>query len=142
MSKSDKKVLQKFLFANQSINVVTDRAFRTAYSPPFDVSTSFSASLTEQSHLESTDINKIFHASKHSPELLIPEIPPTFGDFSNVADFTEMQNRVADAISGFEALPAETRAFFEHKPANLVEFMNDPANVQDAIDMGLIEVVT
>ena len=140
MSKSDKKVLQKFLFANQSINVVTDRAFRTAYSPPLDVSTSFSASLTEQSHLESTDINKIFHASKHSPELLIPESPPTFGDFSNVADFTEMQNRVADAISGFEALPAETRAFFEHKPANLVEFMNDPANVQDAIDMGLIEL--
>ena len=44
------------------------------------------------------------------------------------------------SISGFEALPAETRAFFDHKPANLVEFMNDPDNVQDAINMGLIEL--
>ena len=61
-------------------------------------------------------------------------------DFSDVSDFTEMQNRVADAISGFEKLPSETRAFFEHKPENLVEFMNNPDNAQDAIDMGLIEL--
>ena len=146
MSKSKSKIevkteiQPKGLFANQPIHVVSDRTFRSAYSPQLVVTTSCSSSKTEQSHLESTDINKIFHASNHSPEILIPDAPPTFGDFSNVADFTEMQNRVADAISGFEALPAETRAFFDHKPANLVEFMNDPDNAQDAINMGLIEL--
>ena len=144
MSKSDIKDLPKDLnegsFANQQVHLVTDRAFRSAYSPALVVTTTCSVSQTEQSHLDETDINKIFHASNHSPDLLIPENPPTFGDFSDVSDFTEMQNRVADAISGFEKLPSETRAFFEHKPENLVEFMNNPDNAQDAIDMGLIEL--
>ena len=142
MSKSDTKteVLEKVVFSGHATNVVTDRSFRSAYSPALVVCDTFPNSVTEQSHLESTDINKIFHESNHSPEILIPESPPTFGDFSSVADFTEMQNRVADAISGFEKLPSETRAFFDHNPANLVEFMNNPDNAQDAIDMGLIEL--
>ena len=122
-------------FACQPIYKTDLISFRNAYSPQKVVTTTCSHSDTEESHKDSCDINKIFHASNHSPELLIPESPPTFGDFSNGADFTEMQNRVADAISGFENLPSETREFFEHKPANLVEFMNDPENAQDAINM-------
>ena len=139
-TKIETKIKTKNKFANQPINKVDLISFRNAYSPQKVVTTDCSSSITEQSHKDSCDINKIFHASNHSPELLIPESPPTFGDFSNVADFTEMQNRVADAISGFENLPSETRAFFENKPANLVEFMNDPENAQDAINMGLIEL--
>ena len=140
MSKNKTKTKIKDVFANQSIHVVSDPTFRSAYSPQLKVTTSCSSSKTEQSHLDSTDINKIFHDSNHSPELLIPDSPPTFGDFSDVADFVEMQNRVAEAVSGFEALPSETRAFFDHKPENLVEFMNDPDNVEDAVNMGLIEL--
>ena len=134
------ETILKDKFACQPIYKTDLISFRNAYSPQKVVTTTCSSSETEQSHKDSCDINKIFHASNHSPELLIPENPPTFGDFSNGSDFTEMQNRVADAVSGFENLPSETREFFDHKPANLVEFMNDPHNAQDAINMGLIEL--
>ena len=73
MSKNKTKTEIKDVFANQSISVVTDRSFRSAYSPQLKVTTSCSSSKTEQSHLDSTDINKIFHDSNHSPELLIPD---------------------------------------------------------------------
>jgi hypothetical protein len=39
----------------------------------------------------------------------------------------------------FEDLPAEVRFRFDNKPAELLKFMSDPANADEAIDLGLFE---
>ena len=48
MSKNKTKTKIKDVFANQSIHVVSDRIFRSAYSPQLEVTTSCSSSITEQ----------------------------------------------------------------------------------------------
>jgi hypothetical protein len=44
-------------------------------------------------------------------------------DLSEYPDFETMQNRVAEAHSLFEDLPAEVRFKFDNKPAELLKFM-------------------
>jgi hypothetical protein len=39
----------------------------------------------------------------------------------------------------FEDLPAEVRFKFDNKPAELLKFMSDPANADEAIDLGLFK---
>jgi hypothetical protein len=45
--------------------------------------------------------------------------PPQYLDLSEYPDFETMQNRVAEAHSLFEDLPAEVRFKFDNKPAEI-----------------------
>ena len=99
----------------------------------------FPDGLTEQHHAESCDINVIVARSMLDPESLAPEQPPQYLDLSEYPDFETMQNRVAEAHSLFEDLPAEVRFKFDNKPAELLKFMSDPANANEAIDLGLFK---
>lgn len=53
------------------------------------------------------------------------------------ADFTEAQNLVAGAKSMFHSLPSHIRTKFDNNPAEFLKFMENPANAQEAIEMGL-----
>lgn len=52
-------------------------------------------------------------------------------------DFQEAQFMMARAKSMFEAMPSGIRARFKNNPAAFMEFMNNPANTQEIINMGL-----
>lgn len=93
---------------------------------------------TEQAHKDQTDINKII--DRFDKEGLIKGVQKfegKFGDFTGI-DFKTMQDQVAGAKSQFEALPSEIRARFENQPYKLLEFMDDPNNREEAIELGLI----
>jgi len=60
-----------------------------------------------------------------------------FGDFTGI-DFIGMQNTVARATEGFMALPARIRARFHNSAQNLIEFLEDKENIDEAIKLGLI----
>ena len=63
---------------------------------------------------------------------------PTYGDFSNSLDFHQAQNRLIQARKDFMSLPSGVRKEFDNDPGQLVEFINDPENLQEAQDMGLL----
>jgi len=60
-----------------------------------------------------------------------------FGDFTGI-DFLAMQNTVAKAQEAFMALPARLRARFQNSAQNLIEFIEDKNNFDEAIKLGLI----
>lgn len=96
-------------------------------------------SLTEQEHLAETDINYIadkFLKTGHAPQVVNM---PTYGDFSGIADFQSAMNIITRAKQEFMDLPAKIRTRFSNDPAELIKFLDDPQNRDEAEKLGLVE---
>ena len=115
--------------------------FKTLYKPhqPRKYSTTITEeSLTQQQFKAECDVNNILakykktgmitHLSKHKGE---------FGDFSNVEDYQTSLARLDQAHQSFQMLPAELRAKFHNDPKNLIAFLSDSSNDEEAIKYGL-----
>ena len=63
---------------------------------------------------------------------------PQFGDFSNVSDYQSACNAMIEAQTSFAELPAEVRSRFRNNPAELISFIEDSKNKDEAIKLGLI----
>lgn len=93
---------------------------------------------THQEFKDDCDINLII--AKAEAGIPIDHIslnPPMYGDFSNVDDFLEQKIRIKQANDAFTALPAWIRAKFNHDPSELLGFLMDSANDDEAIELGL-----
>lgn len=96
-------------------------------------------SLTKQSFKDECDVNKLLkryvktgalsHFAKHG------------GEYMNVTpvDFQEAMNTVITAQALFDDLPAEIRGRFQNDPAQFLGFVQDPANADELLEMGLRE---
>lgn len=96
-------------------------------------------SQVEQSHAGAVNINTIvkkYHDTGHLPDL---EKEGVFGDFSNSPDFHAAQNMVIEAKSKFQELPARIRERFANDPGRLLDFVGDPANLEEGIELGLMQ---
>ena len=62
---------------------------------------------------------------------------PLFGDFSEVADFTSAQTLIAQANAEFEQLPSDVREKFGNNVSDLMDFLDDENNIDEAIALGL-----
>ncbi|UDN67544.1 internal scaffolding protein [robinz microvirus RP_41] len=95
-------------------------------------------SLCVQSQAEDADINVIidrFGLTGQIPtNLRVPE-SQDFGDY--VFDFASAQRVLIEGANEFMKLPAKIRSYFDHDPATFMNFMQDPANADELIDMGL-----
>lgn len=98
-----------------------------------------SEGLTLQSFAEEVDINTIvarFGLTGHLPE----EVQvPVSGDFTDVVDFQTAMNAVRKAEEGFMELPPNIRARFGHDPQQLMDFVEDGRNYDEALRMGLLK---
>ena len=65
--------------------------------------------------------------------------PPMYGDFSDVKDFHEAQSVVLDANQKFSSLPSHVRFRFSNNPELLLNFLQDPSNLDEAIKLGLVD---
>lgn len=95
-------------------------------------------SRTEQEHLAESDINYIAHTfmkTGHAPQVLRL---PTAGDFSGIFDFQTAMNTIKQAKDEFMSLPAKIRTRFGNDPAQLLEFVQDDNNRDEAIKLGFI----
>jgi phage internal scaffolding protein len=63
---------------------------------------------------------------------------PSFGDFSGDFDYQKSQNAIISAQNAFDALPAALRKRFDNNPAELLAFIADEKNKDEAIKLGLI----
>lgn len=95
-------------------------------------------SLTEQEHVEEADINYIAERFMRTGEMKQVLHLPTPGDFQGIFDFQTAMNTVAAAKLEFMKLPAKIRTRFENDPAQLLEFVNDKDNLDEAIRIGLV----
>lgn len=62
---------------------------------------------------------------------------PMFGDFASVPDFVESQNIIAKSKELFDAMPLKIRQRFNFNPVELLEFVNNPDNKDEAIKLGI-----
>jgi len=96
-------------------------------------------SMTEQKHRKACNINTIMAKARRGQAVPIAQGEPRYGDFSNVGDFHSARNAVIEAQDMFMELPAAVRRRFENDPAELIGFLEDPANLNEAIELGLVE---
>lgn len=96
-------------------------------------------SRTEQQHVAEADINYIANRFMSTGEL--PQVleMPLNNDFNVAPDFQTAMNLIAKAKQEFMELPAKLRTRFNHDPGQLIAFMEDPENRDEAIKLGFIE---
>lgn len=93
----------------------------------------------QQQFKDECDINNILRQFNITG--LLPEAPlsPRYGDFTGISDYHTALNAVIAAEDGFMALPADIRARFQNDPENLINFLNDASNKDEAIKLGLVD---
>lgn len=96
-------------------------------------------SLTQQAHADDCDINTIVRRFGLTGELPQSLNMPAYGDFTGVVDYHSALELVRHAESEFMQLPAELRVRFAHDPAQLMRFLDDERNRDEAVKLGLIK---
>lgn len=99
-------------------------------------------SKTIQGPTHDADINVIAKAFGLNARNMVipPEVfdPANYMDMSEAPDLQTALNLVRDAQEQFAKLPAELRAMFNHDPVALWDFVQNPANGQKAVELGLL----
>lgn len=100
-------------------------------------------SLTQQNFRNDSDINNIVGRHLRGVGRTLANIgaggtrQPIFGDFSSI-DYQSMLNAVTDIQNHFDRLPGRIRNRFRNDPYQLIRWVEDPANLKDAVKMGLV----
>lgn len=114
--------------------------FATAYGTKFKPkSIEYPPTLTKQSMKDECDINRII--SKYSKIGVIEHInrnQASFGDVTDL-DFQQSLHLVQSAQDAFDELPSQIRQRFNNDPSQLLAFLQDKNNLEEAISLGLVE---
>lgn len=96
------------------------------------------ASMTKQSFKDECDINVLMARYERTGVLdWVNEHEPQFADVSNAVDFQAALNTVIVAQDLFDSMPGDLRKRFANDPVEFLKFMDDPANVDESIKLGL-----
>lgn len=109
---------------------------------PVGLDCSADAGRTKQSFAEESNINSIMAKFHITGVLVDPKITSDrqafFGDVSGIGDYQAMKNKVLESEVHFGNLPSAIRTRFGNKPNELVKFLEDPANKEEAIKLGIV----
>lgn len=95
-------------------------------------------SRTKQSFKDECDINKIMKKFERTGMVAhLSKYQGSYADVSGGVDYHTALNTVAAAKEMFLTLPAKVRARFEHDPGAFLDFVGDPANEKEMVEMGL-----
>jgi len=93
---------------------------------------------TRQSFKEECDINNILARYQTSGILdFAQKHEPQYADVSAI-DYQESMLKVAQAKSMFNDMPSSLRARFKNDPAQMLDFLQNPANRAEAETLGLV----
>jgi phage internal scaffolding protein len=112
--------------------------FRTAYMSQLRVSFETTGdSRTKQNFKNECDVNNIL--KNYNKTGVMPENfnPGEYRDLDGT-DYQEYMQTVASANSMFEELPSALRKRFKNDPAQLLSFVHDDKNVDEAHKLGLL----
>lgn len=94
-------------------------------------------SKVEQSHRDMCNINQIMKKVNRTGLFPARQDVPTYGDFTGATDFQDAIDRIQKAEDDFLALPSGVRKRFENDPGKLIDFLENPENEAEAVQMGL-----
>lgn len=97
-------------------------------------------SKTKVSEAKRCDINTILE--RHRKTGMVEHVNRRqgfYGDVSGVSDYLTALNRVKIANEAFNSLSARIRDRFKNDPAELLAFLGDESNREEAIALGIIE---
>jgi phage internal scaffolding protein len=122
---------------------MTDVIFNSAYSSRKRVSLDTGKeSMTQQNFKKECDINNIMR--KYQKTGLVDHVAKYQGDYSdvsNVPTYHEALGIIQSAHTAFDSLPSNIRKKFENDPGKFLAFVDDPANVDEMREMGLLNPV-
>lgn len=126
---------------------VKKQTFSTAYSPSKKCQISFvdedgnqQSSLVEQHHKDLCDVYNIL--SRYDKTGIITHVnnaKAMYGDFTEINEYREALNLVQNAQSSFDEMPSNIRERFRNNPGLFMEFITNPANLEEAVELGLAE---
>lgn len=102
-------------------------------------------SRTRQEFKDECDLQKIirrFSSTDEGMQALANAqgfISGRFEDVSSVPDYQTACNLKMRADAIFEALPAALRKRFDHDPGKFLDFVDDPANIEELKSLGLVK---
>ena len=94
--------------------------------------------LAQQNFKDECDINHIVRQFGLTGELPGKPLSPQYGDFTGVLDYHSAVNAVLAVQDDFMELPAQLRSRFSNDPAELIDFLSNEENREEAIKLGLI----
>lgn len=94
---------------------------------------------TQQHFTDECNINILVDRWIKAGEAPFPPANQQYADFTNVSDFLTAQIQIKTAEAAFMALPTKVRSRFDNDPAELLAFALDPANIDEAIQLGLAD---
>lgn len=113
--------------------------FYSKYEPAPQVKTKFKKpSKADESQKAACDINNIM--KKYLKTGVVDHIAkslPVFGDVSAFGDFQQSMEQIHRAEQLFGELPARARERFNNNPAEFLDFMGNPENIEEAVKLGL-----
>lgn len=134
------KILTRY--SDKKDRVVVSRDFTIKRNEKKEVINPEVLSRTKQSERENSDINNIVARAKSNGGIFTTGAPTTrqaiYGDFRNADDFTEAQRKIAKFKEVFDSLSSDLRNRFNNNPAELLAFVKNKKNAEEAIELGLL----
>lgn len=94
--------------------------------------------LTKQSFAAECDIKTIMARFEKTGRIdHLNKFQGDYSDFSDATDYHESLNAVMAADEMFMTLPADVRFKFENDPGRFLDFVNNPDNLSEMVDLGL-----
>lgn len=119
---------------------IESNRYRSRYGPRLRVAESFEGvGRTKQGFAAECDINRIMARYMETGQLdprMVRE--GRFGEIPDT-DYQEAMFIVSEARSAFAELPASMRERFNNDPGQLLAWVHDPANIEEAHSLGLLD---
>lgn len=131
-------VTPRFTFRTPNDIEADEQAGAEAATPPHG------ASLTQQQYTDEVNLNVMMARMGMKDGSIPPGAfdPRQFGtvqDFSDAPDLKEIFDRTFAARDMFMQLPATIRNRFSNNPAIMLDWVNNPANLEEARKLGFFE---
>lgn len=94
---------------------------------------------TKQEFKDECDINQILKQWIKTGQAPYMATPAEYGDFSVVTDFRESIELVTKTKQQFAALPSHLRDRFGNSPNQMLSFLEDNENMEEAIKLGIVQ---
>lgn len=114
---------------------------RSAYIPHDRKAIAFDGlSMTKQSHKEECDVNTIMLQYQKTGMIEhVRKTRGTYGDYTSAVEYHDAINEVLKAQEMFATVPAHVRKKFDNDPAEFLNFVQNPDNVEEMQKLGLVE---
>lgn len=96
-------------------------------------------SKTQTQFAKECDINNILaRYNKHGVVTHLNKGQATYGDFTSHEDYQTSMNKILLAEKSFQSLPSDIRKRFANDPGELIKFLENKENKEEALKLGLI----